>query len=135
MSASEIYDFTTTVTPDYNYAIGILPQGVVSEESSKNQVIHLGVDGSEERISFNTTSIFFITIGWNVLSAADSGTIFDWYNDPLKANGTQRSFKYVWGDGHTYVVRFCDALPRSGQAMSRMGITGIKMKILGRVAD
>jgi len=135
MASAEIYDYVATVTPDYNAAIGITPQGVVTEESSKNGVVHTGADGSEERISFGTSSIFYITIGWNVLTASDSGTIFDWYNDPAKANGCQRSFKYAYGDGHTYVVRFDCVLPRSGQHMSRMGLTGIKMKVLGRIAD
>jgi len=135
MSAKEIYDFVSTVTPDYNAAIGILPQGEVTEESAKSQVIHYGVDGSEERISFGTTSIFYINIQWNLLSESNSGTIFDWYNDATKANGCQKSFKYAWGDGHTYVVRFDCTLPRSGNAMSRMGIKNIKMKILGRIAD
>ncbi len=135
MASAEIYDYVSEVTPDYNYAIGITPQGDVSEEGVKNQVVHLGVDGSEERISFNTTSVFYINIGWNVLSEADSGTIFDWYNDPVKANGMQRSFKFAWGDGHTYVVRFASPLPRTGSVLSRRGITGIKMKILGRRND
>jgi len=130
-----MYDFTPTITPDYNAAIGITPQGVVSEESSKNDVIHIGADGSEERISFNSTSIFYITVSWNILSEANSGTIFDWYNDPAKANGRQRSFKYAFGDGHVYVCRFDSIFTRSGQAMSRMGITGIRMKVLGRIAD
>lgn len=135
MAAKEMYDFLSVVTPDYNSAIGIPPQGVVSEESEKNQVIHLGVDGSEERISFNSTSIFFITIGWNALSESDSGTIFDWYNDVAKANGMQRSFKYVYGDGHTYVVRFGTKLTRSGKTMASLGISGVRLKVLGKVAD
>ena len=130
-----MYDYLATVTPDYNYAIGIVPQGNVTEESDKNGAIHLGADGSEERISFGLGSIFYITIGWNVLSAADSGTIFDFYNDYAKANGRQRSFKYAYGDGHTYCVRFDCTLPRSGQALSRLGIQGVRMKVLGRIAD
>ena len=135
MAAKEIYDWTSTVTPDYNAAIGILPQGDVTEESAKPGVIHVGVDGSEERISFGTSSVFYINIQWNLLSESNSGTIFDWYNDPAKANGCQRSFKYAWGDGHTYVCRFDCKLPRSGNAMSRLGIKSIRMKILGRIAD
>lgn len=135
MSAKEVYDWTSTVTPDYNAAIGILPQGEITEVSSKSQVIHYGVDGSEERISFGTTSIFYINMQWNLLSESNSGTIFDWYNDPAKANGCQRSFKYAWGDGHTYCIRFDCKLPRSGNAMSRLGIKNIRLKILGRIAD
>jgi len=130
-----MYDFLATITPDYNAAIGITPQGVVSEESAKNGMVHMGADGSEERIAFGTASIFYITIGWNILSEADSGTIFDWYNDSAKANGMQRSFKYAFGDGHTYVVRFSSELSRSGQAMSRLSIQGVRLRVLGRVVD
>lgn len=135
ISAKELYDFLSAVTPDYNAELGISPQGVVSEESSKNQIIHMGVDGSEERVSFNSSSIFYITVGWNALSESDSGTIFDFYNDSSKANGMQRTFKYNYGDGHTYVVRFDSALPRQGNSKDRYGLPGIKLKVIGRIAD
>lgn len=133
MAAFEMYDFLSTATPDYDQTLPIPPQGTVTEESQKNQVIHLGVDGSEERISFNTTPIFFINIGWNALSEADSGTVFDWYNDTAKANAMQRSFKYAYGDGHTYVVRFDCKLTRSGRLVSQYGIQGVRLKVLGKV--
>lgn len=142
MAEKEVYDFLTVAygytdpgVPDYAYAIGILPQGDLTEESSKAGAIHIGVDGSEERISFSVRPTFYINLNWNLLSASNSGTIFDWYNDSAKANGMQRSFKYAWGDDHTYVVRFASNLPRSGNAMSRLGIKNIRMKILGRILD
>lgn len=115
--------------------MSITPQGVVAEESSKNQVIHIGADGSEERISFNTSSIFYLSFGWNVLAAADSGTVFDFYNDSAKANAMQRSFYFTYGDGHTYTVRFANELTRTGQTPSRMGFQGVRLKVLGRKAD
>ena len=133
--AVEMYDFLSTVSPDYNVLLDISPQGTVSEESSKNQTIHLGVDGSEERISFNTSPIFYITIGWNALSESESGTVFDMYNDSAKANGMMRTFKYAYGDGHTYVVRFDTKLTRSGQHLEKMGIQGVRLKVLGRIVD
>jgi len=135
MAAKEMYDYLSTITADYDALLGILPQGIVTEESRKNQIVHLGVDGSEERISFNTTPIFYITIYWNSLSESDSGVIFDWYNDTVKANGIQRSFKYAYGDGHTYVVRFDSKITRSGKLVSQYGIKGVKLKVLGRISD
>ena len=136
MASSELYDFLSTISADYNATLGITPQGVVSSESSKSEVIHVGVDGSEARISFNTDSIFYITLDWNILSEDDSGIVLDWYNNTAKANGIQRSFKYAYGDGHTYVVRFDSApLPRAGQHISRRGFKGVRMKVLGRIAD
>jgi hypothetical protein len=128
-----MYDYIAVAVPDYNVLLDIPPQGTISEESAKNQVIHMGVDGSEERISFNTTPIFYITIGWNALSEADSGTIFDMYNDTAKANGMQRTFKYAYGDGHTYVVRFCDKITRSGRTLATLGISGVRLKVLGKI--
>jgi hypothetical protein len=130
-----MYDFLSDATPDYNAELGISPQGVVLEESTKNQAIHLGADGSEERVSFNTSSIFHITIGWNQLSESDSGIIFDFYNDTAKANGIAKTFKYNYGDGHTYVVRFDCALPRQGTSKDRYGLPGVKFKVIGRIAD
>jgi hypothetical protein len=135
MSAVEMYDHLSDATPDYNATLPIAPQGVVSEDSSKSQVVHTGVDGSEERISFGSSPIFFITIGWNILSEANAGTIFDWYNDSTKANGMQRSFKYAYGDGHTYVVRFDVKLSRKGPSPSSYGIGGVRLRVLGRIAD
>lgn len=136
ISASELYDFLSVVTPDYSATtLAITPQGSVTEESSKNQVVHLGVDGSEERISFGTASIFFVTMGWNILSEANSGTIHDFYNDAAKANACQRTFKLTYGDGHTYVARFDVPLTRAGTGKTRYGIQGVRFKIVGRVAD
>jgi hypothetical protein len=130
-----MYDYLATITADYNSAIGITPQGVVSNDSAKPGAIHTGADGSEERIAFGTAPIFYITIGWNVLSESNSGTIFDWYNDSAKANGMQRSFKYAFGDGHVYVVRFASELSRVGQAVSRWGLPSIRLRVLGRISD
>jgi len=136
LSAKETYDFLSTITADYSTAaLTITPQGEVTEESQKNHVIHYGVDGSEERISLHSASIFYVTVDWNILTESDSGTIFDFYNDTAKANGCQRSFKLTYGDGHTYVARFDSALPRRGQHKSRYGLRGVKFKILGRIAD
>lgn len=136
MANSELYDFLSTIAPDYSTTtLSITPQGEVLEESSKSHAIHIGADGSEERIGFGSSSIFYVTLGWNILSEADSGTIHDFYNDAAKANGCQRSFKLAYGDGHTYVARFDTPLPRAGSAPSRYGIKGVRFKILGRVAD
>jgi hypothetical protein len=135
MAASEIYDFVAAVAPDYDEDIGIIPQGSISEESIKGQAIHFGLDGSEERISFNNQSTFFITIQWDILTEADAGTIFDWYNAVAKADGMRRSFLYTFGDGHTYVVKFASVLSRSGSTPSRYGISDVRLRIIGKVPE
>lgn len=135
MAASEIYDFVSAASPDYDVDIGIIPQGSISEESIKGQSVHYGLDGSEERISFNVHSTFFITIQWNILSESDAGTIFDWYNAVGKADGMSRSFLYTFGDGHTYVVKFASPLSRSGSTPSRYNISDVRLRIIGKVPE
>lgn len=136
MASAELYDYLATITPDYTATtLTIVPQGVVSEESSKPHAIHIGADGSEERISFSTTSIFYLSVGWNILSQSDSGTIFDFYNDSAKADGCKKSFYLTYGDGHTYVVRFDSILPRQGTAVTRYGFPDVRFRVLGRKSD
>lgn len=135
MAAREVYDYVATVTPDVDVTLTVAAQGIVSEESGgSNVVIHTADDTSEERIILDDTSVFFISWDWNALTAADSGTIMDLYH--TSAHGRAYSFKYQCAaDGHTYVVRFDCDLTRRGQAYSRMGFSGIRLKVLGRIAD
>jgi len=135
LSAYEPYDYLPTITPDYDYTLTIKAQGTVTEDGYKNQVVHLADDNSEERITLSPNSIFYVSWDWALLSETDSGTIFDLYHDPLKANGIGRSFKWAAHDGHTYVVRFAMNLSRAGNNVSRWGLPGVKMRILGRIAD
>jgi len=135
MSASEIYDFVATTTADYNYTLSIPVQGIVTEEGYKNQVVHLADDNTEERITLSTNSIFYVSWEWALLSEANSGTIFDLYHDPAKANGIGRSFKWAGHDGHTYVVRFAMNLSRTGNSKSRWGLPEVKIRILGKIVD
>ena len=136
MSAGEVYDFVSTITADYSTTtLSINAQGTVSEEGFKNQFIHLADDNSEERITLTTGSIFYVSFEWKQLSESDSGTILDFYHDPLKANGMGNSFKWAGHDGHTYVARFDCKLTRTGNAKSRWGLPGIRLRILGRIAD
>jgi hypothetical protein len=134
MAASEVYDFLSIVTADYDYTLVIKAQGNVTEEGYKNQVVHLADDNTEERITLSTNSIFYVSWSWAQLSEANSGTIFDLYHDPAKANGIARSFKLTAYDGHDYIVRFAMNLSRVGNNVNRWGLPGVKMRILGKVS-
>lgn len=134
MAASEPYDFLSIVSADYDYTLAISAQGKVTEEGYKNQIIHLGDDNSEERITLTTGSIFYVSWDWAQLSESDSGTVFDLYHDPVKANGMGNSFKWTGHDTHSYVVRFAMNLTRFGNASTRWGIPGVKLRILGKVS-
>jgi len=135
MAAKEIYDYVSTITSDVDQTLTIKAQGKVTEEGWFNQVIHMGDDNSEERITLSTTPIFYVSWVWNALTESDAGTIFDLYFDTAKANGKGNSFKWSAHDGHTYVVRFDCTLKRTGQAVSRWGYPAIRLRVLGRIAD
>jgi len=134
MAASEPYDFLSIVTADYDYTLAISVQGSITEDGYKNQVIHLADDNSEERITLTTGSIFYVSWAWSNISEADSGTIYELYHNPVKANGMGNSFKWTGHDGHPYVVRFAMNLQRAGDIVSRWGFSGVKIRLLGKVS-
>jgi hypothetical protein len=132
MAAKYLSDyFTGTITADYTTALTIRAQGVVTEEGYKNQVIHLADDNSEERVTLVTGSIFYVSWDLNQLSESDAGTVFDHYNDPAKANGMGRTFKWTAHDTKNYVARWDCKLSRSGNALSRWGFKGLRLRVLG----
>lgn len=138
MSAIEMYDKLSTIASDVDQTLSIACQGEISEEGGFTQIVREGDDGSEERVNLgSTTPKFYCTFNWNQLSESDMGTIFDLYFDSAKAFGMVNSFKWSKrSDGHTYVVRFANEIfTRSGNANSRMGSKGVKLRILGRIAD
>ena len=138
MAAKEMYDYLSTITADYSTTtLAVTPDKILTEEGEKSQVIHIGDDGSEERISLDDDSIFYVTLQWGRITASDAGTILDFFHDTAKANGQVRSFRWSHpSDGHTYVARFASALPRAWSGGSTYHqISQVKLKILGRIAD
>lgn len=136
MAAKEMYDYLSVVTADNNQTLNVSPSKVMTEIGTKNQVIHLGDDGSEERVSLSNDSIFYVTLQWDLLSAADSGTLVQFYHDATYGNGIAESFKWTHPtDGHTYVIRFDSDLNRELYLRSWFGILNVKFKVLGTIVD
>jgi len=140
MAAKEIYDYVSIVTPDKDVTLSIHPSVPpivnIPEEVDKKDIIHIGDDGSEERMSHGSGLIFKITIKWNALSEDDAGTILDFWADSDKGYGRVNSFKYDHYDGHTYVVRFDSKMTRERIfAGATYGIDSITLRMLGRIAD
>jgi len=127
MAAKEPYDYLSSATADVDYTLAVSARGRVTEESTTNVVIHVGDDGSEERILLSSTPTFYLSWDYGVLSESDSGTVMDVYHTTAK--GRLFSFKYAH-DGHTYVVRFDCDLERSGPTHDAYG-TSMRLKILG----
>ena len=137
MASKELYDYLDVVVPDNDQTLSTpKPQKTLVEKGLLNQEVHVGDDGSEERVGFSTKRIFYVTLQWDFLSEADAGTIMDFYFDAAKGNGRIESFKWAHPtDGHTYVVRFDCDLTREIEPGSIHGIKKITFKILGRIAD
>ena len=138
MAAKEMYDYLSTVAPDNEETLSTPePQDILTEKGLINQEIHLGDDGSEERIGLSDGAIFYVTLVWSGLEAADSGTILDFYFDAAKGNGRIESFKWAHPtDGHTYVVRFDTDLTRPQKSGGKIHqIKAVKFKVLGRIVD
>jgi len=133
---SEIWDFLSTspTTANYNSTnLAIKPQQVFTERGVKNQVIHLGDDGSEERITLDADSVFYVTLRWDVLGTTDASKIVNYYHSTSIANGKGRSFRWEHPtDGHVYTVRFDSDLSRFENVGNLFGIARVDLKILGR---
>ena len=134
MAAKEMFDYLDAQTADYTTTtLSITPQNVMVEAGTKNQVVHTADDNSEEYISFSNDSIFYVTLQWEILDEADAGTIFDFFHDSTKGNGITRTFYWEHPtDGHKYVVRFAEALPRSISHPEIYGIQQIKLRVTGK---
>ena len=136
MAAVEMYDYIAPVTADNNQTLSVQPSRMITEIGSFKDKIHMGDDGSEERIQFSSTPIFYVTLYWNNRLAADIGTVFDFYFNAAYGNGRTESFKWSHPkDGHTYVVRFESELSRTILNPNIHGISYCKLRVLGRIAD
>jgi hypothetical protein len=138
MTAYEMWDFLGKTTADSKTLVALAPQHVLTEVGDKNVVIHMGDDGSEERIALDNTSIFRVKLRWDYLSPSDAGTIVNQYYSTGEGNGRARSWRWAHPtDGHDYTVRFDTPLsraimPRSGDSSGIHQIPEIILRILGR---
>ena len=129
-----IYDYIDIVAPDNDVTMTLNAIGEIVEKTTKNQIVHLGVDGSEERITIAEKVIAYIEYPFNVMTAANGTILFDFWHDSAKGNGIVDSFKLDYTDGHTYVVRFASDMDRS-RPIGYHQSSHVSFKILGRIAD
>jgi hypothetical protein len=138
MGAAEIWDYLSTVyvTADTSGLMTLAARGRAVETGKKAQVIHIGEDESEERISLSDNPVFVIDIPFSALSEEDAGTVFDFWASTALGNGRANSFKYHHGYGgttHTYCVRFDSDLSR-GIDVGNIHNMSVRLKVLGRVS-
>ena len=138
MANVEMYDYLTTVTSDNDVTLSVTPQTTLVENMTRNQVVHLGDDDSEEVINLSDNNIFHVNLQWDYVNESDSGTIADFWLSTSKGNGMSESFKWEHPtDGHTYVVKFRkNPFNRSLRNVpDSFSITNVVFKVMGRIAD
>ena len=59
-----MFDYLDSMAADSNNTLRVSPSKVIVEEGSKTQAIHIGDDGSEERIALSDDSTFYCTLVW-----------------------------------------------------------------------
>lgn len=134
MSEKEIYDYILAALPDNNVTMLLAARGNITERTTKNQVVHLGVDGSEEIITIASAVIAYLEYPFSALTNSDGGLVFDFWHDSAKGDGRAKSFKLQNTDGHTYVVRFENDMDRVRHLGNYQSMS-VVFKILGRIND
>ena len=140
MANKEMYDYLSPITVNFtSSALNVKPQDVIEETGVKNQLIRFGDDGSEERISFSNTPVFYVTMRWNNERSSDIGTVMDYFYSTARGNGVSRSFKWDHPiDGHRYVVRFDGDITRTIRpapyAFGIHALPSVRLRILGTTA-
>jgi hypothetical protein len=138
MAAKEMYDYLSTVTPDYSATtLSVSPQNVLTETVSWKQNVQEADDGTEQVLSLGGP-FFNVQLQWDVISDSDAGTVFDFFSDSAKGKGFAQSFKWTHPtDGHTYVVKFRSNLKRvfTTSMVDWRKIDAVDLKVIGRIAD
>lgn len=135
MAAHSMFEYLPPMTADYAITLDNPLQVIITEKGLKNQFVNLGDDGSEERISLSSSSIFYVDVQWPRKSESSIGDIVDWYHDTSKADGINRTFQWAHPtDGHVYVVRFDCNLDRTITRGLTHGVPNCRFKVLGTIS-
>jgi len=138
---SILYNYLSYKTADSTSELEVDPQDVMILTSQKESSIHEGYEPyNEEIISFSGTKKYFLNLQFSTLSETDFEYIFDFFNDPDKADGNVRSFYYTpnnqFEDTYTYVCRFnIDTLSGFLKSYKTYGYANLTLKVLGRKID
>jgi hypothetical protein len=97
---------------DYPQILTINPTTVMPVTGDKNQVVLEYDDVNIDVISVCDQSVFTLQLQWEYRNDTDRDIIFNWWHDPLKANGRARTFYWQHPVLTTeyYTVRFLTPL-------------------------
>jgi len=133
MAAAEPYDYIDAASADKDETLNLDARGDVKEHVFKRQAVHEMDDGADRVVTLAAKWQVFFYIPFSALTESDSGTLLDFYMNTDKGNGKANTFKYVHGDGHTYVVRFDDDYERLLRLGGYHTVEGILLKAEGKI--
>lgn len=112
--AGALKDYLPYGRADYGATVlAIRPRELFIEDGEKNVTLNEGDDGSVESISHAERPWFYVEFDPRWLPKADADLLWELYFNPVKANGTARSFYWRHPeDGAVYVARFTGKLSR-----------------------
>ena len=106
-------DYLSDKTADYNYTLNIACYAMLPETGNKKQIIHEMDDGSVKVASMSAASWYDIEVDFFLQTTTDATVLFELYNNPNYANGSERTFYWTHPrDLTTYTVRFMSPVKR-----------------------
>jgi hypothetical protein len=104
--------YLSSKVADYQEILTLNPTTVMPITGDKNQVVHEYDDTNISVVSISDQSFFIMQLQWEYRDDTDRNLVFDWWHNPLKANGRARSFYWqhpVFTDEY-YTIRFTTPL-------------------------
>jgi hypothetical protein len=100
-------DYLGSKTADYNYSLLMTCYTSLPVTGNKNQIIHEFDDGTVRVAAMTGASWYDIEVDFFLQTTANATTLFELYNNPSYANGSENTFYwYHPKDARYYTVRF-----------------------------
>lgn len=106
-------DYLSSKTADYNYSLNLKCYVSIPETGNKNQIIHKFDDGSVGVAAMTDGSWYDVEVDFFLQTVANATILFELYNNPSYANGSERTFYwYHPKDARYYTVRFMSPIKK-----------------------
>lgn len=100
-------DYLSSKTADYNYSLALPCHVGLPVTGNKNQIVHEFDDGSVRVAAMTDHSWYDVEVDFYIQTNANATILFELYNNPSYANGSERTFYwYHPRDARYYTVRF-----------------------------
>jgi len=128
-----VYNYLPIIAPDYTGLIlSTKPHNTMEIVGKKSQVAYVLKDGSHKVQEISNQSYFNVSLQWEFLSQIEYDEVSDLWHNPSKANGFERTFKWLNpSDQATYVVRFMSELSIDYNTIGDIQAYGVQLRVEG----